>query len=141
MPSLSEHLATRGSNGTDAERSAERRTDCGQGYGVNRAGCVTGLAHLTSIRQAPAVLRSRYQEICGQCNGRYLDTLAHVDDPTPALRALHFGRFGSFSLSVLVVGSALPGAKYGEPTLYLRFRVGESGRYGVLPTTQGLPCG
>jgi len=31
---------------------------------------------------------SRDQEICGQCNGRYLDALAHGDDPTPAIRAL-----------------------------------------------------
>jgi hypothetical protein len=27
-------------------------------------------------------------EICAQSNGRYLDALAHVDDPTPAIRAL-----------------------------------------------------
>jgi hypothetical protein len=33
---------------------------------------------------------SRSQEICGQCNGRYLDALAHVDDPTrhPCTRRL-----------------------------------------------------
>jgi len=31
---------------------------------------------------------SRYQESCGQCNGRYLDALAHVDDTAPAIRAL-----------------------------------------------------
>jgi len=39
------------------------------------------------LRKGVAFL-SRYQEICGQCNGRYLDALAHVDDPTPAIRAL-----------------------------------------------------
>jgi hypothetical protein len=39
------------------------------------------------LRKGVAYL-SRYQEICGQCNGRYLDALAHVDDPTPAIRAL-----------------------------------------------------
>jgi hypothetical protein len=39
------------------------------------------------LRKGIAFL-SRYQEICGQCNGRYLDALAHVDDPTPAIRAL-----------------------------------------------------
>jgi len=39
------------------------------------------------LRKGVAYL-SRHQEICGQCNGRYLDALAHVDDPTPALRAL-----------------------------------------------------
>jgi hypothetical protein len=41
----------------------------------------------TPLRKGVAFL-SRYQEICGQCNGRYLDALAHVDDPTPAIRAL-----------------------------------------------------
>jgi hypothetical protein len=39
------------------------------------------------LRKGVAYL-SRYQGICGQCNGRYLDALAHVDDPTPAIRAL-----------------------------------------------------
>jgi hypothetical protein len=39
------------------------------------------------LRKGVAFL-SRYREICGQCNGRYLDALAHVDDPTPAIRAL-----------------------------------------------------
>jgi hypothetical protein len=39
------------------------------------------------LRKGVAYL-ARYQEICGQCNGRYLDALAHVDDPTPAIRAL-----------------------------------------------------
>ena len=39
------------------------------------------------VRKGVAFL-SRYQEICGQCNGRYLDALAHVDDPTPAIGAL-----------------------------------------------------
>ena len=39
------------------------------------------------LRKGVAYL-SRYQEICGQCNGRYLDALAHVDDPTPASGAL-----------------------------------------------------
>jgi hypothetical protein len=39
------------------------------------------------LRKGVAFL-SRYQEICGQCNRRYLDALAHVDDPTPAIRAL-----------------------------------------------------
>ncbi|HYD49147.1 MAG TPA: hypothetical protein VEB21_12400 [Terriglobales bacterium] len=39
------------------------------------------------LRKGVAFL-SRYQEICGQCNGRYLDALALVDDPTPAIRAL-----------------------------------------------------
>jgi hypothetical protein len=41
----------------------------------------------TPLRKGVAFL-SRYQAICGQCNGRYLDALAHVDDPTPAIRAL-----------------------------------------------------
>jgi len=39
------------------------------------------------LRKGVAYL-SRYQEICGQCNGRYLDALAQVDDPTPAIGAL-----------------------------------------------------
>ena len=39
------------------------------------------------LRKGVAFL-SRYQEICGQCNCRYLDALAHVDDPTPAIGAL-----------------------------------------------------
>jgi len=39
------------------------------------------------LRKGVAFL-SRYQTICGQCNGRYLDALAQVDDPTSALRAL-----------------------------------------------------
>jgi len=39
------------------------------------------------LRKGVAFL-SRYQTICRQCNGRYLDALAQVDDPTPALRAL-----------------------------------------------------
>jgi hypothetical protein len=39
------------------------------------------------LRKGVAYL-SRYQEICGQCNGRSRDALAHVDDPTPAIRAL-----------------------------------------------------
>jgi hypothetical protein len=39
------------------------------------------------LRKGVAYL-SRYQEICGQCNGRYLDALTYVDDPTPAIRAL-----------------------------------------------------
>src|SRR5207244_12920761 len=30
----------------------------------------------------------RYRQICAQTNTRYLDALAHVDDPTPAIRAL-----------------------------------------------------
>ena len=30
----------------------------------------------------------RYRQICAQINARYLDALAHVDDPTPAIRAL-----------------------------------------------------
>jgi hypothetical protein len=30
----------------------------------------------------------RYRHICAQTNARYLDALAHVDDPTPAIRAL-----------------------------------------------------
>jgi hypothetical protein len=30
----------------------------------------------------------RYRQICTQTNARYLDALAHVDDPTPAIRAL-----------------------------------------------------
>jgi hypothetical protein len=30
----------------------------------------------------------RYRQICAQTNLRYLDALAHVDDPTPAIRAL-----------------------------------------------------
>jgi len=29
-----------------------------------------------------------YRHICAQTNARYLDALAHVDDPTPAIRAL-----------------------------------------------------
>jgi hypothetical protein len=41
----------------------------------------------TNLRKGVAFL-SRDQAICGQCNGRYLDALAHVDDPTPAVRAL-----------------------------------------------------
>jgi len=39
------------------------------------------------LRKGVAYL-SRYQEICGQCNGRYLTALAQVDDPTPAIGAL-----------------------------------------------------
>ena len=39
------------------------------------------------LRKGVAYL-SRYQEICGQCNSRYLDALAQVDDPTPAIGAL-----------------------------------------------------
>jgi len=30
----------------------------------------------------------RYRQICAQTNARYLHALAHVDDPTPAIRAL-----------------------------------------------------
>jgi len=41
----------------------------------------------TPLRKGVAFL-ARYQAICGQCNGRNLDALAHVDDPTPAIRAL-----------------------------------------------------
>jgi hypothetical protein len=40
-----------------------------------------------TLRKGVAFL-SRYQTICGQRNGRYLDALAQVDDPTSALRAL-----------------------------------------------------
>lgn len=29
-----------------------------------------------------------YRQICAQANSRYLDALAHVDDPTAAIRAL-----------------------------------------------------
>lgn len=39
------------------------------------------------LRKGVAFL-SRYQRICGQCNARYLEALAQVDDPTPAQRAL-----------------------------------------------------
>jgi len=39
------------------------------------------------LRKGVASL-SRYQQICGPCNGRYLDALAHVDDRTPAIGAL-----------------------------------------------------
>jgi hypothetical protein len=39
------------------------------------------------LRKGVAFL-SRYQRICGHCNARYLEALAQVDDPTPALRAL-----------------------------------------------------
>jgi hypothetical protein len=39
------------------------------------------------LRKGVAYL-SRYQAICRQCNGSYLDALAHVGDPTPAIRAL-----------------------------------------------------
>jgi hypothetical protein len=30
----------------------------------------------------------RYRHICARHNARYLDALAHVDDPTPAIRTL-----------------------------------------------------
>jgi hypothetical protein len=30
----------------------------------------------------------RYRQICAQTNARYLDALAHVDDPTPVIRGL-----------------------------------------------------
>ena len=39
------------------------------------------------LRTGVAIL-SRSRAIRGQCNGRSLDALAHVDDPTPAIRAL-----------------------------------------------------
>jgi len=41
----------------------------------------------TPLRKGVAFL-SRYHAICGQYNGRDLDALAHVDDPTPAIHAL-----------------------------------------------------
>ena len=39
------------------------------------------------LRKGVAFL-PRYRQICAQTNARYLDALAHVDDPTPAIRAL-----------------------------------------------------
>ena len=45
---------------------------------VRRHGC--SVMAWVPLRQSVAFL-SRYQEICGQCNGRDLDALAHVDDP------------------------------------------------------------
>src|SRR5437899_7517565 len=46
--------------------------------------------HVTAwvpMRKGVAFL-PRYRQICAQTNARYLDALAHVDDPTPAIRAL-----------------------------------------------------
>ena len=40
-----------------------------------------------AMRKGVAFL-PRYRQICAQTNTRYLDALAHVDDPTPAIRAL-----------------------------------------------------
>ena len=99
-----------------------------------------------AMRKGVAFL-PRYRQICAQTNTRYLDALAHVDDPTPAIRALDAltarasspnGRtvrpFNPLSRHDRVLFEALLG---GEHALHgFRNRVQEQGRERPSPPQQ-----
>ncbi len=80
------------------------------------------------LRKGVAFL-SRYREISAQSNDRYLEALAHVDDPTPAVRALDRLTTRAASASGRTVRPFNPLSR-GERTLFEALLSGEHALHG-----------